>query len=225
MPPKPAQRLVPGFAVLLLAGCVGAPPSATVAASADREGVGCTVRVEEIGGFWVVIVRPAVPRLARRRVPFKLAMAQSDGGKLIALTPRLQETVESLKRDPQLGQFLQDMADDPEVSYYLWEGEVHRNGGGRTTNCRADRFDIMVDIDYHVSQEGRRCFNPQGSGNLRSLLAHEMGHAWAWRWYGNDDDCDNGARGNMTAVAWENTQLAGDAQRLFHNPPGCGCDR
>lgn len=219
------QRVVPSVLLLLLAGCARAPASAPVVTSSATEGAGCTLSIEEINGFRVAIQRPMAPQFARSQVPFRLASAQSGTGKLIALSPRLQETVGTLLRDPQLGPFLQDMANDSEISYYLWEGEIHRNGGGRTTNCRADRFDIMVDLDFHVSQEGRQCSNPQGSGNLRSLLAHELGHAWAWRWYGNDDGCDNRSRGNVTAVAWENTQLAGNAQRLLHNPPGCGCDR
>lgn len=77
---------------------------------------------------------------------------------------------------------------------------------------------------FRVTVVRPRCANPPGSGSLRSLLAHELGHAWAWRHYGNFEHCDNKAVGNITAVAWESSQLVGLAERRVHNPPGCGCD-
>lgn len=45
-------------------------------------------------------------------------------------------------QDRFLGGFIRQMSEDPVVSYYLLEAKTHRNGGGRTTHCNYDRFDI-----------------------------------------------------------------------------------
>jgi hypothetical protein len=118
------------------------------------------------------------------------------------------------------------MADDPDATYFLWDHfPLQYGGGGKTCRSRQPDFDIYIDIDYHLTTEGTACTNPRGSGSLQSLLAHELGHAWAWRRYGPEkgEDCNNNSIGNKTSVAWENTQLKGGARRVAHTPPGCPC--
>jgi hypothetical protein len=127
----------------------------------------------------------------------------------------LWSAVLNLMRDPSIGGFIQEMADDPDMTHYLWEMEFHRSGGGRTAEC-LDGFEIFVDLDYHLSTEGTACGNPRGSGSIESLLAHELGHAWAWRRHGPEADCNNKSFGSKTSVAWENTQLKNGARRLVH---------
>lgn len=207
----------------LLVACATEP--VTMDAIEGQGGVECVVSTEEVNGVRVTLVRPArPPRLARRQVPFRFASAGPDTRSLVPNTSRLLKVVHALMDDPQIGPFIQEMAHDPDVTYWIYEHRLRRNGGGKTDHCDVNRFDIWVDLDFHKAQEGSPCSNPKGSGKLASLLAHELGHAWAWHHYGNDDSCDNRSRGNVIAVAWENTQLAGSAQRLVHNRPGCRCD-
>lgn len=137
---------------------------------------------------------------------------------------RVLDILRNLRRDPSIGEFVNEMAADPEMTYFVWEAELKRNGGGVTQRCNEHRFDVWVDLDFHLSLEGRKCTNPAGSGSLSSLVAHELGHAWAWNNYGDDNLCDNNSLGNRISVAWENTQLAGRVERPVHNREGCPCD-
>lgn len=153
----------------------------------------------------------------------RLVANREGTGKIIAHGPRLWSAVLGLMQDPSIGDLILQLADDPDMTYHLWEMKFHRNGGGRTAPC-LDGFEIIIDLEYHLSTEGTACGNPLGSGSIESLLAHELGHAWTWRWYGLDEDCDNRSIGSIMSVAWENTQLKNGARRLVHAKPGCGCD-
>ena len=210
-------RLIQASALLGLLGCAAAP--SPLPASRDA----CVVTTEVVNGFHVTVVRPASPMVARRRSRARFVSAPVRAGSFVPSSQRILDTVRSLMTDPYLGDFVQEMSEDPEITYYLFDSKLRSNGGGKTTHCNPQRFDIWMDPEFHISREGTRCKNPSGSGSLRSLLAHELGHAWAWRYYGDFDPCDNEALGNVTAVAWESSQLAGAAVRQVHNPPGCGC--
>jgi hypothetical protein len=56
--------------------------------------------------------------------------------------------------DPQIGPFIQEMAHDPDVTYWIFEHPLPANGGGKTNHCDDNRFDIWVDLDFHKAQEG-----------------------------------------------------------------------
>lgn len=145
-------------------------------------------------------------------------------GSFVTNTRRVEDALLQLMDDPHLGKFMRSMRDDPAVVYFIWDTDaLRRNGGGKVDHCNEGRFDIWVNLEYHRSQEGQKCTNPAGSGNLRSLLAHELGHAWGWLKHGVGSNCDNNAKDNMIAVEWESTQLTGGARRLLHVPEGCSC--
>jgi hypothetical protein len=164
-------RLVPASALMMLLGCAAAPSS--MPSSPDA----CVVTTEVVNGFRVTVVRPAVPRLGRTRRAVRLVSTLVRAGSFVPSSQRMLDTVRALTADPYLGEFVQEMAEDSEITYYLFDHPLPYDGGGKTTHCNSQRFDIWMDPEHHVSREGTRCTNPPGSGSLRSLLAHELGHA------------------------------------------------
>lgn len=128
-------------------------------------------------------------------------------------SPLLVETVREMRNDPLIGDFVTAMWDDPVAEYRLFLN-TESLGSSITTQPWWEGADIT--IKTRTANSPARCAARGGLGiNLRQMVAHELGHAWALNRGERFDEVIN-----LWALIFENSQrTATPASRIQQTTP------
>jgi RHS repeat-associated protein len=127
------------------------------------------------------------------------------GLKYVYADPAVQELLTEFANHPLLGPAIMEMAGDQYSIKLYWENakSLCSNGGGRTSGANKD-----AQIEYNQCVFNLAMRDTFGIyGDLRTVVAHELGHAWGCVWAGR---CNQGdPESNRIALQWENSVRSG----------------